>query len=491
MKTVTQTDIWRDLTTPANATETQCISFREVYWVRWWQFLVDVVALQISLVLSYLFFLQLQVLPNNPVMKDFRDLSFGLLVIPCGYWFLKMYPGYGQTESERLRRKVRITFVFFMAFTMWNFLIDEGKWSRGVLLFALLLALIIPPVCQTLLRKLLIVVGKWGTPVLVIGGGKAGSLVVARLNANPGLGYRPIAMLDSNDSTWGTKVANVPVVGGYDLALRFVNTVNYVVLAATGSERDRMVEFSNSLPFLNIVMVPDLYGMQSLWVQSRDLGGILGLEMQKSLLLRRNLLLKRLIDYVIGIPFFLLSVPIIALFGLWILAVSPGNPFYCQVREGFHGRRIKVWKLRTMYPGAEGILKQHLDANSEARKEWHCYFKLKKDPRIIKYIGTFLRKTSLDELPQLWNILSGEMSLVGPRPFPHYHLEQFPAEFRVLRRSVLPGLTGLWQVTSRSDGDLKVQEYQDTYYIRNWSPWMDLTLLGRTVWIVLRGKGAY
>jgi lipopolysaccharide/colanic/teichoic acid biosynthesis glycosyltransferase len=109
----------------------------------------------------------------------------------------------------------------------------------------------------------------------------------------------------------------------------------------------------------------------------------------------------------------------------------------------------------------------------------------------MKGVGKILRKTSLDELPQLWNVLRGEMSLVGPRPFPHYHLEQFSDDFRTLRRSVFPGMTGLWQIDARSDGNLGMQESLDTYYIRNWSIWLDLSLLFRTVKVVLSGKGAY
>jgi len=173
------------------------------------------------------------------------------------------------------------------------------------------------------------------------------------------------------------------------------------------------------------------------------------------------------------------------------MIVSPGNPFYCQVREGGAGKNFRVWKLRTMYPKADRLLHAYLEANPDAKQEWSTHFKLKNDPRILSGVGNFLRKTSLDELPQLWNVLRGEMSLVGPRPFPHYHLEQFVDSFRKLRRSVKPGITGQWQVSARSDGDLAIQENLDTYYIRNWSVWLDLSLLGRTVLVVLNGKGAY
>jgi lipopolysaccharide/colanic/teichoic acid biosynthesis glycosyltransferase len=176
---------------------------------------------------------------------------------------------------------------------------------------------------------------------------------------------------------------------------------------------------------------------------------------------------------------------------VWIRLVSPGNPVYGQEREGLDGRRIRIWKLRTMYIDADKRLEKLLERDPEARKEWQRYFKLKNDPRILPFLGTLLRKFSLDELPQLWNVIAGEMSLVGPRPFPDYHLQAFDEKFRTLRHRVLPGVTGLWQVSARSEGDIEVQQRLDTYYIRNWSVWLDLYLMARTFSVVVRGRGAY
>ena len=199
----------------------------------------------------------------------------------------------------------------------------------------------------------------------------------------------------------------------------------------------------------------------------------LGLEIKKNLLLRRDLALK------------------LAMAALWIKISSRGPAFYRQMREGLDGQRVPVWKLRTMYTDGGRLLEEWLEGHPEDRAHWNRYFKLRHDPRVLPVIGPLLRRTSLDELPQLWSILTGKMSLVGPRPLPDYHLGQFSGEFRTLRTRVLPGLTGLWQVSARGDGDLEVLQALDTFYIRNWSPWLDLYILARTVTAVILARGAY
>jgi lipopolysaccharide/colanic/teichoic acid biosynthesis glycosyltransferase len=144
-----------------------------------------------------------------------------------------------------------------------------------------------------------------------------------------------------------------------------------------------------------------------------------------------------------------------------------------------------------MHPDAERRLTELLEQSPELKRQWERSVKLEQDPRIIPVVGHFLRRFSVDELPQLWNVVVGNMSLVGPRPLPEYHLEKLSSDAKGLRRSIRPGLTGMWQVMVRGDGSVAEQERFDTYYVRNWSVWLDLYILARTLSAVVMGRGAY
>jgi lipopolysaccharide/colanic/teichoic acid biosynthesis glycosyltransferase len=224
---------------------------------------------------------------------------------------------------------------------------------------------------------------------------------------------------------------------------------------------------------------------------ARGIASVMSVKLRQNLLTPLNRSVKRGLDVAAALLVGFTVLPVLMVTSFWVKWVSPGSALYWQEREGEAGRSILVPKLRTMYADAEKALTRVLSQSPEIHAEWICRFKLKDDPRVLPGVGKFLRRTSFDELPQLWSVLIGEMSLVGPRPLPRYHLDAFSPRFRALRQRAKPGLTGLWQVSDRADGDLQVQETLDTYYIRNWSLWLDLYILARTVRAVLFPRGAY
>ncbi|HXG35229.1 MAG TPA: undecaprenyl-phosphate galactose phosphotransferase WbaP [Bryobacteraceae bacterium] len=396
------------------------------------------------------------------------------------YAWLGLYPAAGMSPVEELRRTVLgASLVYLVASAVLFLTKGAATTSRGIFLTSWLFSLLSVPAARGWMRRACSRADWWGVPVLVIGSESSAAHVSAELRARPELGLRPAAICPIEEAASARRLAACAGIRHAVLAVS-VNGAHWNGLV------DHMAD-----AFRTLTIVPELPGLGSLWISARDLAGMLGLEVRQNLLVPANRVLKRMLDLVAALVLGLVALPLIAVAVLWIKRVSPGPAFYWQEREGERGRRIRVCKLRTMYPDAEVRLSRHLASNEAARAEWERYFKLRRDPRVLPGVGVLLRRTSLDELPQLWNVLKGEMSLVGPRPLPHYHLDRFDEAFRSLRRRVLPGLTGLWQVAARSDGDLNVQRSLDTYYIRNWSLWLDLHILARTVRAVVSRAGAY
>jgi Undecaprenyl-phosphate galactose phosphotransferase WbaP len=453
---------------------------------------IDVLALEFALLLACLVRVAMHsVFPIALGSSQYSGLALGVLSLPVVYLWIGLYPGYGMGPVARLRARVYATLAVFGLLLTWNYVFQDQQWSRGVLLITAAFGLIIPPAVEALMRKYLIANGICGLPVVILGAGETGSLVAQQLMKQKELGFVPVGILDDNSRKWGSEIHGVPVLGPLSLARRLEGKAKALIVAMPGLRREKLCELVETLSFPNIIIVPDLFGMQSLWITSRDLGGVLGLEVRKNLFVPANRLLKRTLDYAISLPLAILTLPLLTMFAAWIKIASAGSPFFQQEREGKDGKKINIFKLRTMHPDADRLLREYLESHPEEERNWVRYYKLKNDPRVIPGIGWFLRRYSLDELPQLWNVLRGDMSLVGPRPFPVYHLASFPQRFRSMRSSVMPGLTGLWQVSDRSDGDVSVQEQEDTYYIRNWSLWLDIFILIRTVQSVLFPRGAY
>jgi len=418
-----------------------------------------------------------------------------LLLIPLINAGTGLYPGFGLGPVEVLRRQWRNTTGVFLVLSAATFVLKMAPvYSRMTLAIAWLGSLILMPVVRSATVGVLGRLSWWPQPAVVVGsGGRAGALV-NELQRRPSLGYRPVALLVTGAASpvAGTdgSVAGVPV-GTADDAPAFAAAGVKVALVSERAADGHHVAPRLQRVFPHVVVLPEASGLPVEQAQGRNIGGALAVEYTNQLLRPSNRFIKRALDIVVGAAALVVTFPLVALAAAALKLSSRGPAFYLQEREGLGGKVILVPKLRTMFVDAQARLDAHLAADPGARREWDSRYKLTRDPRVIPWVGTFLRRTSIDELPQLWSVVRGKMSLVGPRPFPDYHLQSFPEEFRALRRLVRPGLSGWWQVTVRSEGGIDEQQAYDTYYIQNWSVWMDVYVLLRTPAAILTSRGAY
>jgi Undecaprenyl-phosphate galactose phosphotransferase WbaP len=211
--------------------------------------------------------------------------------------------------------------------------------------------------------------------------------------------------------------------------------------------------------------------------------------MKRELLHKSSQFAKRTLDLGLTVVGGLLILPLIGAIAAAVKFSSSGAVFYSQQRIGLGHQRFMAWKFRTMVENADQLLEEHLAKNPLLREEWNETHKLRQDPRVTR-IGRILRRTSLDELPQIWNVLKGEMSLVGPRPVVSAEVEKYGESFDFYS-AVRPGITGLWQVSGRSNTSYSERVALDVRYVRHWSVWLDIYLLARTFRVVFRGSGAY
>jgi Undecaprenyl-phosphate galactose phosphotransferase WbaP len=451
----------------------------------------DIVSLSLAVLCAFSYWS----IVNPTIPRHHSSMYLAVALCVASFAYHGLYPGIGLNAVQHMRLIFRgITSVYLLLTASMVLVKDWWANSRGGFFLSWILALALVPIGRWLANYLFAARTWWSAPIMILGAGNTARAVIRNLQENRVLAYQPILCLDDDPQKQGI-CEGVPVVGNLFKAksLAVQHQIHYAIVAMPGMSRDRLLMHMRQWVqvFPHILIIPDLFGIGSLWVEPHDLGGILSLELQHKLLIPMNRVVKRAHDLLIGGICSIVAAPLIVVAALWIKAVSPGPAFYRQEREGRGGCPIHILKLRTMFPDAESMLERHLDENTEARAEWDQFCKLRNDPRILPGIGRFLRRTSLDELPQLLNILRGEMSLVGPRPFPSYHNNRFDEDFRTLRLQMTPGLTGLWQIGARSDGNLDVQASLDSYYVRNWSLWLDLYILFRTIRVVINAHGAY
>ena len=358
-------------------------------------------------------------------------------------------------------------------------------------LLSLLVATLLIAVLRPSIRALLIRSGVWSRPTIIVGTGANADRLLGILKKHDYLGLRPVAVLDNlgpASNRYSDGIIREHISQASVIARRF--GISHAIVADPETE----VNGPNSLAlqlsacFKDIIFIKDCSAIGSLSAVTADIGGLLGLYVSQDLMCRARRISKRLLDTcLVGIAG-LLMLPLLVMLYVAVRLSSTGPVFYGQRRIGLHGRYFTAWKFRSMVTNADQVLREHLESNPELRREWEMTQKLRKDPRVLP-VGKIMRKTSLDELPQLWNVFRGDMSLVGPRPIVSGEDSRYGDRFDFYKK-VRPGITGMWQISGRSNTSYEERVSCDEYYVKNWSVWLDLYILFRTIRTVLLLEGA-
>lgn len=395
-------------------------------------------------------------------------------------WLDEVYALFGSTTTG---------IVIIMAITFWFQPLVYSRlmflWA-GVLIVTLLSGsrLIKRWVWGSLMRR-----GMGVDRMLIVGAGEVGRRLMRNIVAQPELGYRVIGFVDDDPEKNRTDIGRFKALGEIDSLPRVVQEegIDEVIITLPWIYHRRILGIMRQCERERVRarIVPDLFQLALSRVDIEDLGGIPIIGVKEISITGWNLAFKRTSDIVLSLAVLVLLFPLMLLISVAIKLDSPGPVLFKQVRVGRDGRRFVFYKFRSMRQGAEEERPQLADLDETVGP----IFKIRRDPRCTR-LGRFLRRTSLDELPQLYNVLRGEMSLVGPRPAIPVEVEQYQ-EWHRKRLEVSPGMTGLWQVSGRSQLTFDEMCLLDIYYLENWSPLLDLKIALKTIPAVLAGTGAY
>lgn len=397
-------------------------------------------------------------------------LVTGLLFIAYG-----LYPGCALNAIVELRRVVIATTIAFASCAVFVFGFDAIASNPLPLLVAWFAAIVALPCARGLGRAILARTRWWGRSAILVGTREHVESVLARTESMRTQGVRPTPFITSlGDTAWRELDRVQPrwlIVCSEEPWMK--------VLTQPVASDFRQVS----------VLVPSLVRVfGTSWIEPVQIGATSGFHVRNRLHFKRYAIAKRVLDYGICCAALPVLIPLIVTIALCVKLTSKGPVFFGHRRLGRDGREITIWKFRTMVTDAPQRLQEYLTEHPELAEEWEATHKLRDDPRVTK-IGNFLRKSSLDELPQLWSVIIGQMSLVGPRPIVADEIRKYGDTFTLYTR-VTPGITGLWQVSGRNDTSYPERVELDAAYVRNWSIWLDLYVLFRTVKTVIRREGA-
>ena len=433
-----------------------------------------------------------------PVMLFFAGVN-AALDLYHGNW---MYPAAPLSPVEEMRRLVVSALVAHAGVIA--YLAFAYQTTVGVSRFVVAISGVVTAFGAQTVRDLARAAMHWSgvgqIPVVLAGGGDAAKSVAASVAGDPYLGMRIVGYCEGVRRLGRCRRRARWDDGFFEsLGIRYLGPLRDVVPEARKRDikillacqdprlfRLQLDEFTKW--FTYIEYMPTAEAFPIFGAKAIIFGGVGGIEMVNQARMRVKRLQKRILDMALAAFAFAALSPLFVVIPVLIKLTSRGPVFYRHRRLGKGGREIFVWKFRSMYADADDRLRRLLESSPAAAKEWRESFKLKGDPRVTP-LGRILRSTSLDELPQFFNVFSGEMALIGPRPIVKEEVARYGASYGVFS-SVRPGITGLWQVSGRSDTGYARRVALDCHYVRNWSPWMDVWILLRTVRAVLLMRGA-
>ncbi len=358
------------------------------------------------------------------------------------------------------------------------------KYSRSIMVFSWFITLFVVPIVRGYIQKKLCRYAWWGAPVIFLQDKELTKNIWQELMENPERGLRPVTCIDvTKDMMFCEKIIQ-------DQYKKYISPV-FIWLSNRGDREQALQHFEEIARHCKHILIipPHTEGAKKYWLAPRLLGSTEAFLVRQNLSDSRRNRIKRWLDIVFASVALLCGAPLFLFLIACIRCGSSGPAIYKQKRIGQGGKHISIYKFRTMVKNADSILHEYLHNNPALREEWEKDRKLRNDPRITA-MGHFLRKTSLDELPQLFNVLLGTMSLVGPRPIVDDEIERYGNVY-LDYTDVKPGITGLWQISGRNNTTYEQRVSYDHYYVTHWSVWMDLWILMRTIPVALRGEGAY
>lgn len=415
-------------------------------------------------------------------------LSAGLLVIyriEGIYHYVR-----GRTWLEEFYGLLTATFTGIVILVFIFFFFRPQYYSRLIYLYAGVLSVFFLTVARVAVRMALGYLRQRGIGVdraLVVGGGEIGRAIMRNVLAQPDLGYRIEGFVDDDPDK--ADIGNFPRLGSTDQLARLLRerAIDEVIITLPWHAREKIMDIIEiaEVSGARVKIVPDLFQLSLSQIAVDAVGGIPLIGVKETSFTSGALALKRVMDVLLTAALLLLLLISMGIIAFLIKISSPGPIIFAQPRVGRGGKLFTAYKFRTMRQGAEDEKEDLLHLNEASGP----LFKMRNDPRVTS-IGRWLRRTSFDELPQLWNVLNGDMSLVGPRPPLPNEVAQYQ-DWHKRRLDVAPGVTGLWQVSGRSELTFDEMVMLDLYYIENWSPWLDIWIMLKTIPALLTARGAY